>query len=106
MTPQKQAGCTGKVPPGNTKRTKDPTCKGFQCLTINRVSNLLSISRSGVYRLIADSELQGLKVRGSMRITAASLEGFLNRQKTRFEIENGITPREKNRLRISQDVSG
>ena len=61
-------------------------------LTIPEVQELLKCSRSTVYRLInSGTDLEALKVLGSVRITGESLERYRNREILRYK-ENHGTP--------------
>lgn len=46
--------------------------------TVSEVAKRLKINKSAVYELIKQGHLKGLKL-GSMKVTAAELESFLNR---------------------------
>jgi excisionase family DNA binding protein len=49
----------------------------------------MNISRSGVYRLIAEGQVMAFKVRGSYRIVEASITDYFNRQLATFALEYG-----------------
>ena len=47
-------------------------------LTINEVSEILSVSKFTVYRMLKDGEIQATKIRGSIRIFGKSLEEVIS----------------------------
>ena len=56
----------------------------------DEAAEMLSVSRSSIYRLVADGALEACKVRGSLRITTSSIEAFIERQVEQFQRDNGI----------------
>ncbi len=77
----------------------------LQLLTIRTTADLLSVSRATTYRLISEGVLPGLKIRGSLRIPAASVAGYINEQRRQFEIENGIIEKTVSEVRKDSPVS-
>ena len=57
-------------------------------LNIPQVCDRLATSRASVYRLIAEGELEALKVRGGLRVTESSIEAYVRKQILRFQEEN------------------
>ena len=45
--------------------------------TVQEVARILRVSSKTVYTLIHDGELEGIRVRGQIRITSQALERFL-----------------------------
>lgn len=67
-----------------------PESKKIQLLRIDQAADALNCSRRTVYRLIETCEVDGLKVRGGLRVTAISIELYIRRQISNFQEENGI----------------
>lgn len=49
-------------------------------LTPEEAGEALAMSRTSVYRLLADRELAGVRIRGARRIPVAELERFVERR--------------------------
>lgn len=64
--------------------------KREQLLRIDQVADILNCSKRSVYRLISECELGALKVRGVLRITADSVDLYIKRQISVFQINNGL----------------
>lgn len=47
------------------------------CVTIDETADMLSIGRTAVYQLIADGEIEAIKLGKSTRVTIASLDRLL-----------------------------
>jgi excisionase family DNA binding protein len=61
----------------------------IKILRPDQAGERLKISRSGVYRLLSEGQLRGLKVRGSVRVVESSIDDYLQRQICAFALENG-----------------
>jgi excisionase family DNA binding protein len=48
-------------------------------LTVERAAERLELSRTKVYELIADGELESIKIGGSRRVPAAALHDYVER---------------------------
>jgi excisionase family DNA binding protein len=59
-------------------------------LNVNQAAEALNTSRSSIYRLIGSCEIDGLKVRGSLRITSESIESYIRREISKFQENNGV----------------
>lgn len=59
-------------------------------LRIDQVADILNCSKRSVYRLVSECEIQGLKVRGTLRISADSVDFYVNRQIKIYQENNGI----------------
>lgn len=59
-------------------------------LTVMETAELLNFSRRGIYLLLADGELTGLKIRSSLRITLESVQAYQKRKILEYQINNGI----------------
>lgn len=69
-----------------------PMSKKTQLFRIDQAAAALNCSRRTVYRLIETCEVDGLKVRGGMRITVDSIELYIRRQISNFQEINGTRP--------------
>jgi excisionase family DNA binding protein len=69
---------------------KPSASKKTQLLRIDQVADILNCSRRSIYRLVAECELEALKIRGSMRITSCSVGLYIKRQISLFQENNGI----------------
>lgn len=58
-------------------------------LTVQEVAEWLNLSPRTVYRLLADGQLVGLKIRSCLRIPETSVLDYLDRQKSLFLLEFG-----------------
>lgn len=58
-------------------------------LTVKQAAEFLNVSGRSVYRLLAEAQILGFKVRGSTRIPKKSLQDYVDRQTALFELENG-----------------
>ena len=82
----------GGLSPLPDKREKRDEIEKLQALgrgiqpgfRIDQVGQLLNVSRSTVYRLLADREIIGFRVRGCMRITYESLLTYRQRKIAEF----------------------
>jgi excisionase family DNA binding protein len=50
------------------------------CVTIDETADMLSVGRNAVYQLIADGEIEAIKLGKSTRVTTASLDRLLERR--------------------------
>ena len=65
---------------------------------VDEVAGVLDVSRKTVYRLIADGFLTAFPVRGKgsmIRITATSIDRYVETQIENFQIDEGIDPESK-----------
>ena len=62
-----------------TETPVEPTRAEVQLLTISEAADLLSVSRSKLYVLMGDGELQSVKLGGSRRIRLQSLKELVER---------------------------
>lgn len=69
---------------------KPPASKKIQLLRIDQVAVILNCSRSSAYRLVAECEVEALKVRGSLRVTVESVNSYIRREISRFQEKNGV----------------
>jgi excisionase family DNA binding protein len=49
-----------------------------KALSIPQAAAMLSLSRSGIYRLLGEQKLKGIRIRGRRLILAASIDELLN----------------------------
>lgn len=52
------------------------------CVTVDEAADMLSVGRSKIYQLIADAELDAVKIGKCIRITVASLDLLLRKNST------------------------
>ncbi len=64
--------------------------KKNRLLNVQQAGKLLNVSPRTIYRLVADGQFVVLKVKGSLRITDYSLNEYINRQISKYALENGI----------------
>jgi excisionase family DNA binding protein len=54
-----------------------------QLLTITETEDCLRVSNPTLYRLLADGELQSLKIRGRRLILRDSIDGYIERHRSK-----------------------
>ena len=59
-------------------------------LSIKQAAEQLSCSVRSCYRLVSDCEIQGLKIRGSLKVTESSIQLHISRMIQAFQIDNGV----------------
>ena len=64
-------------------------------ITVNRASEILSCHPKTVRRLIDEKKLTGLKVKNCLRITAASIDAYINEQILKYQLKDGIVDGEE-----------
>jgi excisionase family DNA binding protein len=70
------------------KESSSPKAPWERLLRPDQVGEILNISRAGVYRLLAEGQLTGLKVRGSIRILEDSINEYIDRQLVAYILEH------------------
>lgn len=58
-------------------------------LTLEETAEVLNVSPRTVRRLLYDNEIQGAKVRRSLRITLKSIDLYVQKQVDLYNFENG-----------------
>ena len=65
-------------------------------MTAQEVARILNCSQRTVYRLLSDGQLEGGKVKGAIRIVPDSVDRYIERIVSAFQLENGPYRFEKN----------
>ena len=60
---------------------------------VDEIAKTLNCSSRTVYRLISDGELAAFRVRSSLRVRAASLDLYIQKQIRTFQFTEGIEPK-------------
>ena len=68
---------------------KNQAVTSKKLLLVREVANALRCSPRTVYRMIQQGELRGVRVRSSLRVFAASIDDYLDREAKRLEHEIG-----------------
>lgn len=67
-----------------------PASKKIRLLRVAEVAVMLNCSKRSVYRLVAECELETLRVRSTLRITFESVNSYIRREISHFQEENGV----------------
>jgi excisionase family DNA binding protein len=62
----------------------------MKLLNVEQAASRLNVSTRTVYRMIAEAQLVGLKVRGSLRVLESSLDDYIKRQIFAYSLEVGV----------------
>jgi excisionase family DNA binding protein len=60
-------------------------------LTISETAEYLNVSERTAYRMVADAQITGLKIRGSLRILRKSIDDYIDRMVSNYALENGYS---------------
>lgn len=61
----------------------------------DQAAELLNVSTRSIYRLLAEGQLTGLKVRGCLRVRESSVNDYISRQVALYLLENGTADAEE-----------
>jgi excisionase family DNA binding protein len=55
----------------------------------DQTAQKLNVSTRTIYRLLAEGQLTGCKIRGCLRVRESSVEDYIRRQIALYQLENG-----------------